>query len=355
MLLPVPHEAGLQARLTTELQSLANHYRTATSASGLIIVVGKGNQIVATATAGTRSSRSSAPVLVNDTVMIGSVSKSLTAGLVAVHVDRGTVTWGTTLGEVFPELRSTVAGANVSANLEQILCHRSGLALPFAPKIASACKTSQEFHLAFVQAAFALPTVGRVGEKYHYNGSGGFSAAILEKKTGKSYETLMSEVFFTPLTLKTFSMGRPWVRSPSSSVVSEILQDGQKVEAPPTWQPQLNFDASGGWSCSLPDLVKFAMVFCYNSQPRLISSESLRRLFSSPYSDGYGLGWGGNDPWRTNAGSTALGDTTVLSIAPQNGVSFAFFFNRNTGDPGIKTLRDKLVNELKRLCQSSIR
>lgn len=335
---------GLVAKLTL----LADSYRQEAGASGLIIAVGRGDEVVAAVASGTPSSRSRIGLKPDALVMVGSVSKSLTAGLVARKVDRGIIRWNTTLASVFPDLQRLPAGACAQATLEQVLCHRTGLDRPFAPTVAKRVENGTEFHRALLNAAFTMKPVGNPGERYQYNSSASFAAAMLERLTGESYVDSMRKEFFEPLGLKTFEMGRPWTRSSETSLVSEINLNGSLVEAPSDWQPQLAYDASGGWSCSLPELVRLSLVQTYKSKWRLVSAASLDRLFQDPYGDGYSLGWAGRrqSTWKTHGGSTGLGDTTVLAIAPRIGMAFAFTFNRNTGDPGIQAIRDRLTREL---------
>jgi hypothetical protein len=89
----------------------------------------------------------------------------------------------------------------------------------------------------------------------------------------------------------------------------------------------------------------------------MLSTKVLDRMYASPYGDGYCPGWSGGstDLWRSNAGSTALGDTSLLSIAPRKKAAYALFFNRNTGDPGIKELRGQLAKEVKQLIEANWR
>ena len=63
-------------------------------------------------------------VTVDDCWQIGSDTKSMTATLAAIFVEKGWVKWETTVGEVFPEMEMKPAWRGVT--LEQLLTHRSG-------------------------------------------------------------------------------------------------------------------------------------------------------------------------------------------------------------------------------------
>ncbi len=334
-----------ETNVTKSLQLIADKYRVLTKSSGVLIAVSDKRQVTTKISSGTRSSNSSEPLLPDDRVLIGSVSKSLTAGLIAIYVDKKSIRWNTTIGSAFPELTAEVAGGNSTATVEQILCHYSGLKLPFAPSVAGKSKNGPDFRYAILKAAFQEPAIARPGEKYAYNSSGSFSVAMLEKLTGGTYEKMMSDNFFVPLGLRTFSMGRPWKKS-TDALVSEVQIDGKIQEAPANWQPQLNFDPSGAWSCSLPELLVLAKAQCYGGT--FITGNSLDKLFTAPYGDNYCLGWSGSarSEWRGHSGSSGLGDSTVLRLAPRKQVAFAFSFKRGTGDPGIKELIGEMTKEI---------
>src|SRR5688572_16040657 len=78
------------------------------------------------AAVGFRRSGKDEAVTVEDKWHIGSCTKSMTSTLAAMMVEQGRITWKTTVGEQFPELRSSMGEGWAGVTLEQLLAHRGG-------------------------------------------------------------------------------------------------------------------------------------------------------------------------------------------------------------------------------------
>src|SRR6185369_8003855 len=89
------------------------------------IVTSKGIAVIDVA--GIRKNGSVFPVTVDDKWHLGSCTKAMTATLIGALVEKGSLTWETTIGETFPELVVNGNSDFFKINLLHLLSHHSGL------------------------------------------------------------------------------------------------------------------------------------------------------------------------------------------------------------------------------------
>ncbi|MBW8778736.1 MAG: beta-lactamase family protein [Burkholderiales bacterium] len=163
------------------------------------------------------------PVRDDALFMIGSNTKAMTAMLAARLIERGLIAWDSRIGDVLPELGSSMLPAYADVTLEQLLDHRGGVRAytgpedldPFMSFVGSApgpLPTDEAGRRLFV-AAHVLqqtPPEGVVpGTTYLYSNAGyEVAAAMLERVTGQSYEALFDAEVAKPLGIAG-SWGRP--------------------------------------------------------------------------------------------------------------------------------------------------
>lgn len=127
--------------------------------------------------------------------MIGSVSKSFTAVLTLIQVQKGLIDLDKTIAEYLPEFSGKPA-ANVT--IRQVLNHTSGIPnydiiKDFFPRISRQNFTRKEYVNVYVDSSLAF----KPGTKYAYSSWGYFTLGyLMEKVTGKSYSQLMKEDIF---------------------------------------------------------------------------------------------------------------------------------------------------------------
>ncbi len=127
--------------------------------------------------------------------MIGSVSKSITALLMLIQVQKGLVSLDKTISDYIPEY-SKKNGSRIT--IKQLLSHTSGLPnydiiKDFFPAISRQNYTREDYIKLFMDSALAFEP----GTRYYYSSWGYFTLGyIMEKVTGKSYAELMKEDIF---------------------------------------------------------------------------------------------------------------------------------------------------------------
>jgi CubicO group peptidase (beta-lactamase class C family) len=267
----------------------------------LAVVVAKDGQICDRAAAGVRKWGDPTPVTTNDQFHIGSCTKSMTATLAGILIDEGKLRWDTTIAEVFPELKGKMARQYETVTVEQLLHHRGGV--PGEPPSGAWARAWQEFgtptqqRREFIEAVLREPPAAVPGEKEIYSNQGyAIVGAMLEKITGRDFESLMTEKLFKPLHMDSAGFGAPGAKGkvdqPWGHVHKMLMTIPVQADNPPAISP------AGRVHCSLDDLARYAMLHLQeNAANGLLKPGTLARLhhpdglnISSPL-ENYACGW----------------------------------------------------------------
>ena len=212
---PISESSG-DLNLAELLESIRVEERLPALAAAVII---DGN-IYAAAAVGTRKFESENWVTIDDSFLIASCSKAFTATLAAVLIEKGKLSWDTTLREAYPDLDMRKEYENIT--LIQLLSHRAGLP-EWIDHLTSKTTNDQfiknwwvdrkipmEMRSRYLKETVKQELVDEPDNSVYYSNSGYIMAgAMLEKIYGKSYERLMLEEIFKPLELHTAGFGPP--------------------------------------------------------------------------------------------------------------------------------------------------
>lgn len=127
--------------------------------------------------------------------MIGSVSKSLTATLMLIQVQKGLIDLNKTVSDYLPEFKTKPAA---KVTIKQLLSHTSGIPnydiiKDFFPRISRQNFKREDYVKVYADSTLAFEP----GSRYAYSSWGYFTLGyIMEKVTGKSYSQLMKEDIF---------------------------------------------------------------------------------------------------------------------------------------------------------------
>jgi CubicO group peptidase (beta-lactamase class C family) len=264
-----------------------------------VVVDGK---TVVTNAVGFRKNGAPEKVTVDDQFHLGSVTKSMTATVAAMLVEQGKISWTTTIGEAFPELKSEIHPDYPGVPLEQLLSHRSG-APGDAPgdlwrKAWAAKGTAAEQRLAFIKGILARKPEAKPGTKYVYSNQGYTIAGVmLEKATGKTWEDLLRSMLFEPLGMTTAGFGAPAslnkVDQPWGHT-KKMLSGREPVPPGPGADNPLAISPAGAVHCSMGDLAKYAAFHMAGErgESKLLKAESFKKLHNAVAdNDDYALGW----------------------------------------------------------------
>jgi CubicO group peptidase (beta-lactamase class C family) len=230
--------------------------------------------------------------------------------------------------------------------VEQVLHHRGGVPgdpPPAAWKRAWEEKgTPTEQRREFIEAILAQPPAAPPGTKMIYSNQGyAIIGAMLEKITGRDYETLITEKLFKPLHMDTAGFGPPGTKDevdqPRGHVHKLFMTIPMRVDNPPA------IASAGRVHCSLDDLARFAMFHLQHATNGLLKPETLARLHTPPVAadienplENYACGWvilqrdwAGGTTWWHNGSNTMW--YIVMWLAPEK--NFAVIAATNIAGP----------------------
>jgi CubicO group peptidase (beta-lactamase class C family) len=192
------------AWLSEELERIRARHRLPALAASLVI----GDMVVAASAVGHRKLGDTTPVAPSDRFCVGSVTKAMTATLVGVMVDKGVLSFDTTMEQMFPELVEQMQPSYRKATVRMLLSHTSGM--PGGPKQPEPRKATPDdldramaHRYEFVRKTVAEPPVGAPGKTQHYGSTCVIVVSYLERKLHKPYEELMGQHVFRPLGMTT--------------------------------------------------------------------------------------------------------------------------------------------------------
>ncbi len=288
------------------IESLLAPIREKHQVPGLIAGVVGPQGLTTVGAVGVRKLGSPEPMLVTDSIHIGSDTKAMTATLLAMLVEQGKLSWTTTLGEVFADLKPPLDADFAGVTLEQLLTHRSGL-----PANVNYRKftggTLVEQREAMTQEVLSQRPGHPPGSKFLYSNAGYIVAGhIAERVTGQSWENLMTVRLFEPLRMSSAGFGVPGTKDQVDQPWGHLSLLGVNVPRQDDNPPLLG--PAGTVHCSFADWAKFVSLHLraggdeHGIGPRfqgsgfrvlhLLKPESFRKLHTPPPGERYALGWG---------------------------------------------------------------
>ena len=152
---------------------------------------------------GIRNTIDRTPVSQDDRFHIGSCTKAITSFVAARLVEKGLINWDTRIIDVFPGLSGLMDPYYQDKTLAEILSHRAGIqpftsAIEFRiiPDSVLNYEGSNERQIFSEWLLTQSPAIEE-DQKYIYSNAGySVAATMLEKVSGKSWETLVEEEFF---------------------------------------------------------------------------------------------------------------------------------------------------------------
>jgi len=136
---------------------------------------------------------------------IASCSKWLSAALVMRFVDDGTLKLADKVGKFLPVLSLHGKGG---ITISQCLSHTTAIKAPALKESIEEIRNTGSMEEA-IEAIAKLPMEGIPGHVFHYSNAGlQIAAAVIEKISGKDFETLFAERMATPLEMKNTDFGK---------------------------------------------------------------------------------------------------------------------------------------------------
>lgn len=361
--------------ISDSLDPIARKYHIPAMA-GLVV---KGDKIIMEGITGVRKKGTNKKASLDDLWHLGSCTKSMTATLCAILVEKGVLKWDLTLEDAFPELAKKMHKEYRKVNLANLLTNRGGFPGDLLQwkdlwnDLRHFKGSPKEARRYLLEKIVIRKPETTPGTKDVYSNAG-FAVAghIAETVTGKEYEELMQEYIFAPLNIETAGWGtpgtwanastddhdldEPWGHEKDGTPVKPLKNtpDGKGSDNPVAIAP------AGRLHCTIKDWAKYISIHLRGNdlnpskEYKLLNSESFKKLQTPPdnLSD-YAFGWfccernwagTGNDKKAfTHAGSNTMW-YSVVWIAPKK--DFAVLICCNLGGPLAQKGTDEAVGKL---------
>jgi CubicO group peptidase (beta-lactamase class C family) len=340
---------------TDDLRSLLAPIREKYDLPALAGAIVTSHKLVATGAVGVRKYGTETPVTINDEFHLGSDTKAMTATLLALLVEEGKISWGTTLGESFPDLAKKMNPAYRRVTVEQMLAHRAGFSDQSWPDGKTFLDmhhlpgTPREQRQAYIAMILAEPQVNEPGIEYLYsNRSYAVAGAIAEKITNQSWEELMQKRIFGPLGMKTCGFGAMGTKGKINQPWQHKVNAGKHIaiEPGPLADNPAVIGPAGTVHCSILDWAKFIQAHLQaeqgESSPLKLKPATIKHLHTAPMGGNYGFGWLILErPWANGKALNHAGSNNqnyaVVWIAPAK--DFAVLVMTNQADSGGETFK----------------
>lgn len=313
-----------QDDLTELLAPIAQQYNL----PALAAAFARDGNLVGIGATGVRKRGSTELAQTSDLFHIGSNTKSMTATLLGLLVEDGTLTWQTTIADVFPDLLGTILPDYHQVNLIALLSHRAGiedLAI-FHARAQQLQGPLPDQRQTMVKMVLAQSPADPPETTYRYsNWTYVVAGAIAERLTGRAWEDLMQDRVFDPLALQTAGFGAP--RSSETvdqpwghrGLRADPVPPGPLADNPPVYGP------AGTVHCSLADTITYGNQHARGENGEsglLLTPDTFHALHRDWYGQEYALGWGlEHRDWAGGNALTHTGSNTYwfhdLWIAPK--------------------------------------
>lgn len=269
---------------------------------GGIFAVVKGDQIQHIHAFGVRSLSTQEPVTPDTVFRIASVSKTFAAGLAARLEHEQRFSWSDLLTQYVPEFTFANPEYSNKVQVQHLLTHSVGIVPNAYDNLIEANYSSEQIVPYFQR----LNPLCDPGECYGYqNVLFNLIENVLEKSTGSSYQTLLSEYVFNPLGMDHSSVGMEGYQASENKAAPHVRGRTRWFERKVT-PHYYHFPAAAGVNTTALDLSQWLIaqlgyrsdvmpdeVLAEIRQPRIRTVRDLRRRDWRQHLTNahYGLGW----------------------------------------------------------------
>lgn len=346
-----------RSRRSAELEKVLERVRHQHRLPGLAAAVVRGTRGIVSAVTGVRRWSGESKIQLADRFHIASCTKSWTATLAAIAVQKGQLRWTTTLGEGLPSLAMRMRREYASATLEQLLAHEARLPAYTQPsaqrveELRALTGPSTEQRLAFLAQVLTEDPNDATGDGAYSNAGYAAVGALLEWATGFTWERLIQRELAQPLGLSTVGFGYPATSAVSDQPRGHARRGGTILELPLDDARNLAkcLWPAGAVHCSIGDLAKYAADHLSGLRGRsaLLPSTYYDRLHRRRDQSVFTLGWGiaADQRWGvTHFGAGSGGWFFVrIVILPEHDAAVVIASNSGDAGPATRDLWPYLV------------
>jgi CubicO group peptidase (beta-lactamase class C family) len=347
---PPPQSSVTPERLKfalAELEKLANQTLKSTGVPGIAIAVVHGDQVVYIKGFGVREAGKPEHIDANTMFQVASMSKSITATVLAALVGQGDIDWDDRVADHDPDFRMYDPFVTRELRLRDLLCHRSGIPDHGGDLLEDIGYDKGEI----LHRLRYLPPDSSFRTKFAYTNFGYSEAAYAAAKAcEQEWNDLAQKTLFAPLGMKSTSYRFADYAAAKNRALLHVRGDDGKWIAKNTRQPDAQAPA-GGVSSTLNDLALWLRLLVADGKfngSQLVAAEALAETHTPQIVNvfapdqgrivAYGLGWnvcfdhGGKVSWK-HSGSFSLGVRTEVAVLPSE--ELAMVVLSNAGPTGV--------------------
>lgn len=267
------------------------------------------------------------PAASGDKWHLGSITKSMTATLVARAAEAGAISWTDTIGDVLggaiPEMRAEYR----DITFRHLCSHRAGL--PANIEMADLVRFSRDANVdaraervGYARLGLQQAPEGPKEETFVYSNTGYVIAgAMLEARLGAPWESLIRQHVFGPLGMTSAGQGAPG----TPGAYDQPLGHARAEEGGPLAPEQPGGDAdnpialgpAGRVHATAEDVFKY--LAAHRDRTSFLSRESWDLLHTPPFGGPYAMGWVNRGGMLWHNGSNTLWYAEVM-FDPGRGV-----------------------------------
>ena len=268
---------------------------------GLAVVIVSSEGILKAEAAGVKHMEKPDSIGLQDRFHIGSNTKAMTSFVAGVLVERGSITWETTIFDIFPEMKADSREDYFDVTLRDLLSHRarirpftSGVEMFAFPQVGGSAKEKRKAFTAWLLTQDPVE-IGEPGFTYS-NAGYAIAASLLEAVSGRTWQDLIKKMIFIPLGLKggfgwpaAEDSLQPWGHWFSGKVLSPHDPKGE-------YQIGEFIAPAGDVNLSVLDYGEWLRLNLagLHGRPEIVSSEMFRFLhYGNLEFSVYSMGWGG--------------------------------------------------------------
>lgn len=308
-----PQAAGAEIDISEKLEAVRAKYKLPAIGAALF----SADRVLAIGATGVRAMGHEEKVTTDDLWHLGSCTKAMTATLIGAMVEKGELTWETTLEEGLPDLAKEMDPGFKKVTIRQLLTMTGGVPSDLSfdnlwGKLWERKGTCTDQRRQLARGVLTRPPIHEPGSKMLYsNASFAIAGLIAEEKTKTAWETLIAERVFTPLGMSHFGFGAPGEAKEMSQPRGHNADDKpQFSDNPPAIGP------AGTTHMPMRDWAKFLMLHVRSGDgPKEIMKPETFTQLHTPVLNGYAMGWAtGKRGWGGNILNHNGSNTMWLSV-----------------------------------------
>ena len=251
---------------------------------GMAIAIVRGNETIYLKGFGVRKINSTDPVTPTTVFQIGSTTKGFTAALVGMLVDEGLVEWDDRVVDHLQGFQMYDPWVTHEFTITDLMAMRSGLATGSGEGL---CSMGYNRSFLMHSLRYMQPETSFRSAYAYQNLPFLWAAALVENKTGKSWEENIRERIFEPLNMSNSSTDQKSFQQAPDVAYLHIRENGN-ITALPMDQNSTDWvytvGPAGGINSNIADMAKWLCLQMNNGSygSRQLLSESSMRYIHSP-------------------------------------------------------------------------